>query len=202
MRLCSSTALIVADQKVQEEKARRLEKSRAERQAREDEKRAYVNGKLLEEASAPAYEREIEDCTTLINYFRVGTKGAPPALSTAPNGAAKASAEGLAALPALSLRTVDSAAPAGAVAFARKEEDNSLFAGKSKKARAPKPAGGAASSGPSQALNLPMSTLSALLQFGISAPLSQADVPKTADALEEKRKWYKDNQVRVRLTPL
>jgi len=54
---------------------------------------------------------------------------------------------------------------------------------------------GEPSSAASQSLQLPIATLAALLHLNVPTPLSQADVSKTVEALEERSKWYKDNQV-------
>lgn len=47
--------LMRTDTKMNEDRARRIEKQKAERAAYEETKRSEVNERLLEEASAPAY---------------------------------------------------------------------------------------------------------------------------------------------------
>ena len=194
--------------KVNEDRTKRMERQRAERTAIEEAKRKDVNERLLEEASAPAYEREIEDCRTLIDYFSRGTSSRAPALSTT----ASAAPAGVNKLPALDLRTIESALPEGATALKKKGQEEEMFYGGGGKKGGKKGAkkGGSTPATPStptadgattpstassQSLNLPMSTLAALLAFNIPAPLSQGDVPKTVEALREKQTWFKDNQV-------
>lgn len=188
-----------------DDRAKRLERQRAERQQFEDAKRSEINERLLEEAQAPAFEREIEDCRTLIDFFqrRIGIA------STAGPGSSLFARAAVAGVPKLELRTVESGPPAGAVALKKKgTEEEVFFVGgggkKSKKGPRPSkvdaPVAGKddepAKEAPSQPLNLPFPTLSALLSLGITSPLTVADVPTTIDALEVKKKYFTDNQVR------
>lgn len=155
---------------------------------------------MLEEARAPAFEREIEDCTTLITYFQRFQSGASsipePTLSSAPKPAG-----GVEAVPSLELRKVEDEVPQGAQIMKKKQEnDQSFFTVSSTKG---KKKGGAKRSDTGKdkekestaALNVPFQTVAALLQFNISVPLSRDDVPKTVDALKEKQSWFKENQV-------
>ncbi|KAK9896473.1 hypothetical protein P389DRAFT_79681 [Cystobasidium minutum MCA 4210] len=188
--------------KANEDRAKRIERQQAERRAYEDNKRKEIAERMLEEARAPAFEREIEDCTTLITYFQRFQSGASsvpePTLSSAP-----APAGGVAAVPSLELRKVEDEVPQGATIMKKKQEnDMSFFTVSSTKG---KKKGGAkrADTGKekeketSGALNVPFQTVAALLQFNISVPLSRDDVPKTVDALKEKQSWFKENQDRV-----
>jgi len=195
-------------QKMNEDKARRIERQKAERAAQEKEKRDEINERLLEEASAPAYEREIEDTRTLIQYFTKGggKHGSAVPTPTLASGAASGIPEGgLSRLPTLEIRQVENTIPEGAMALKKKGEDDEdiMFGGvagkKGKKGRkTPKTTlengESPSSSATSQSLNLPMPTLAALLHLNVPTPLSQADIPKTVEALEERQKWYKDNQ--------
>lgn len=184
-------------QKMNEDRARRAEKQKAEKAAADDAKRQEVNERLLEEASQPAFEREIEDCSTLIEYFsRGGGKASvpAPALSTASTNSPK--------VPAHDLRKVD-AIPEGATVLKKKgADDDSFFSGMGggKKGRKGKKGQASAEdesgSPANQSLNLPMSTLSALLTLEVSTPLTSADIPKTIEALREKQQHLKDTQVR------
>lgn len=192
----------LADTRVNEERSKRIERQQAERRAYEDNKRKEVAERMLEEARAPAFEREIEDCTTLISYFQRFQGGAPsvpePKLSTAP------AAEGAVQIvPALEMRKVEDEVPQGAVVMKKKQDNDQSFfvvsGGKGKKKGAAKrtdigkekekEAPGSAT------MNVPFQTVAALLQFNISVPLSRDDVPKAIDALKEKQSWFKENQV-------
>lgn len=154
---------------------------------------------MLEEARAPAFEREIEDCTTLITYFgrfQSGASSVPePTLSSTPKAAA-----GVQNVPSLELRQVQDEVPQGAVIMKKKQEnDQSFFTVSStkgkKKGGAKRDTGKEKEKETSAALNVPFQTVAALLQFNISVPLSKDDVPKTVDALKEKQAWFKENQV-------
>lgn len=194
-----------------DDRAKRQERQRAERQAYEDDKRAEVNERLLEEAQAPAFEREIEDCRNLIATFkrRIGQGGS----SSAPTSNGSSSLferASVAGVPALELRKVEGEAPKGAVVAKKKgtEEEESWggFGGKSKKKGGNKAAASATKSDEAvsdgapakdEKLNLPFGTLSALMSLGITAPLTTADVPKAIDDLEIKKKYLVDNQVSI-----
>ena len=155
---------------------------------------------MLEEARAPAFEREIEDCTTLITYFQRFQSGASsvpePTLSSAPTPAG-----GVAAVPSLELRKVEDEVPQGAQVMKKKQEaDRSFFTvsstkGKKKGAAKRTDTGKEKEKESTASLNVPFQTVAALLQFNISVPLSRDDVPKTVDALKEKQSWFKENQV-------
>lgn len=185
--------------KANEERARRIERQQAERRQYEEAKRKEINEQLLEEARMPAFAREIEDCTTLINYFSkfvAGGSNVPePTLSTVPSSQNKS---GLSAVPQLEIRKVENDIPEGAIMMKKKADEDNYFAGKSKNKRGgnKKAAAAAASENTSTSLNVPFQTVAALLQFNISAPLSRDDVPKTVDALKEKRTYFEENQVR------
>ncbi|KAM0751038.1 hypothetical protein T439DRAFT_342782 [Meredithblackwellia eburnea MCA 4105] len=185
-------------QKRDEERQKRLERQRSERQQYEDSKRAEVNGRLLEEAQAPAFEREIEDCRTLIDFFqkRIGLTGS--GFST--SGSTLYERQAVAGVPALDIRKVETGPPAGSVALKKKgeAEEEVFFVGKGKKGKkGPKPVKEEEKENTNQALNLPFGTLSALLTLGITSPLTTAEVPKTIEALEVKKKYFTDNQDRV-----
>lgn len=189
-----------------EDRARRVERQQTERRQYEDAKRTEANEKALEEARQPAFYHDIEDCSTLIGYLsRFTTAGASsvpePTLSTSTKA-------GPAGVPALQLRQADkSDFPEGAVIMKKKGQDadsGSFFAGtggkKGKKGAASKKASDSAAStetSGNQALNVSFQTVAALLQLNISAPLSRDDVPKTIEALKEKKKYFEENQVRA-----
>lgn len=151
-----------------------------------------TNLRLLEEAQAPAYEREIEDCRTLIDYFHKRFN------ATVSEEEKKDSEKaGLAGVPELKLRVVDAAVPAGAVAAKKKgevEEEYFMGGGGGKKGRKGRKVESVKEVG-EEKLNLPFPTLGALLQLGIGSPLTKDDVQKTVESLELKKKFFTDNQV-------
>lgn len=176
-----------------EDRAKKAERQKAEKAAYEESKRKEVNEQLLEEASQPAFEREIEDCATLIEYFsRGGGKSTVPAPKLATSG------DKVPKVPAHDLRKVD-AIPEGATVLKKKGDDDErdgLFGGmgggkKGKKGGRKQTEDSSSSTG----LQLPMSTLSALMTLEVPSPITSADVPKTVEALQEKQQWFKQNQV-------
>ncbi|ORY83535.1 hypothetical protein BCR35DRAFT_265213 [Leucosporidium creatinivorum] len=195
-------------QKLNDDRAKRIERQRSERQAHEDAKRSEINQRLLEEAQAPAFEREIEDCRTLIDFFekRIGLAGS----GSTSNGGALYERSAVAGVPQLELRKVETEAPKGAVVAKKKgeqeEESWGGFGGKKGKKggkKAPAPAAAAEEekeengAPKNEALNLPLGTLTALLSLGITSPLTTADVPKAIESLQVKKKYFVDNQARV-----
>ncbi|KAH8118275.1 hypothetical protein DFH11DRAFT_1686480 [Phellopilus nigrolimitatus] len=197
--------------KLSEDRARRAERARAQRAAEEDAKKEETARRLREEAEAPAYQAEIEDCQTLIDVFS-GKAGGAAKLSTA-GGPPAARGE-------LQLRQVAADAD-GLVARKKKGTDEDTYfvggAGKGRKgkrggakppaapcerragrrgarAHAHATAGSGAGSG---ALNVPLPTLAALLALSIPPPASAADVPRAVADLQTKKAWFEANQARA-----
>ncbi|GAA6030419.1 hypothetical protein JCM8097_009099 [Rhodosporidiobolus ruineniae] len=196
-------------QKLNDERAKRDERRRTERKQHEESKRAEVNQRLLEEAQAPAFEREIEDCRTLILSFKQRI-GLAPSSSNGSTGSLFARKD-VAGVPKLEIRKVDSNdLPKGTVLKKKADQEEEswggLAAGKKgkkggKKSPAPPAAAeeGEAAPAPAQdeKLNLPLGTLTALMSLGITAPLTTGDVQRAIDDLELKMKYFVDNQDRI-----
>lgn len=181
-------------QKVNEERARRAERLKAQRVAEEEEKRRQVAERLLEEARTPAFQSKIEDCQTLIGYLSARIAGgnapvpAPTSLSTSsqqalPAGVAK-----------LEFRQVEQNVEGGLVQRKKKGEgEESYFVGG-------KGRGGKKGTGKGVAareLNLPLATLSALTELAIPPPASAADLPRAVEDLKTKKAWFEANQEKV-----
>jgi hypothetical protein len=180
--------------KVNEDRVRRAEKIRAQRAAEEAEKKRETAERLLEEAALPAYQLEIEDCQTLIDFFSGKSTGS----SSVPLSA-KADVAGV---PKLELRKVESGPGDGFVARKKKgEEEDAYFVGKGKgkgKKGFTNKAGNDSSDSPaSTQLNVSLPTLSGLLALSIPAPTSSADVPRVIEDLKTKKAWFEANQSRV-----
>ncbi|KAH9899841.1 hypothetical protein C8Q73DRAFT_637970 [Cubamyces lactineus] len=188
--------------KLNEDRARRAERARAQRAAEEEAKKKEIADRLREEAEIPAFQAQIEDCQTLIDYF--SGKSSSATLSSQKPLTEKSD---LAGVPKLELRKVE-AVPEGAVVRKKKGEDEeAYFVGGGKKkggkkggAKPATPAGesnGADSPSPSGQLNVPLPTLSALLTLSIPPPTSPADVPRVIEDLKTKKAWFEANQARV-----
>lgn len=187
------------DDKLNADRAKRMERQRAERQEYEDIKRGEVNGRLLEEANAPAFEREIEDCRTLIDSFQ-RRLGLPSSGTSTPNGGAFGGAAvlNLPGMAKLEPRVVESGAPPGTTALKKKyaEEDEYFVGGKKGKKGPRKVAEGSTTPVKTDAaLNLPFGTLSALLALGIESPIVLSQVATTIESLQKKQKYFVENQV-------
>ncbi|TFY66942.1 hypothetical protein EVG20_g4142 [Dentipellis fragilis] len=180
--------------KVNEDKARRAERARAQRAADEEQKKKELAERLREEAAQPAFQIQIEDCQTLIDYFN----GKPSATASA------SVARVLADEPKLDLRKVEAGPAEGLVVRKKKGEDEESYfvggkgKGKGKKGNTKAVNNGAdASSTSSASLHVPLPTLSALLSLSIPPPSSSADIPRVVDDLNTKKAWFEANQARV-----
>jgi hypothetical protein len=178
--------------KLNEDRARRAERRRAQKEAEEEEKRQARVIKLREEASQPAFQVQIEDCQTLIDYF--SGKSSTAVVSSAKAGFAE---------PTQEIRQVE-AAPDGFVPRKKKgDEEQAFFVGGKGKSKSKKGNKADASAPPVEAtpsssnVNVPFGTLSALLSLSIPPPSSQADVARVVEDLKTKKAWFEANQARM-----
>ncbi|KAG6919428.1 hypothetical protein DXG01_006311 [Tephrocybe rancida] len=184
--------------KVNEDRARRAEKARAQRAAEDAQKKAEIAERLLEEATLPAFQAQIEDCQTLIDQLSDKNTGNVTYKSTPLLEKAE-----IAGVAKLEVRQVE-AAPEGSIVRKKKgEDDDNYFIGGKGKGKGKKGASKAADatlaspSGVSAPLNLPLPTLSALLSLSIPPPASSADVPRVIEDLKTKKAWFEANQARA-----
>jgi hypothetical protein len=185
------------DTKLNDDRAKRQERQRLERLGVEDAKRAEVNERLLEEAQAPAFEREIEDCRTLIDFFqrRMGASGAATPVERL--GGPQSIIAGVAQLEIRQI--ADGGITGGNVPLKKKyDQQDEYFTGGKKGKKGPrKVAEGETTPTKNESLNLPFGTLSALLTLGIESPIVLSEVPKTIESLEVKKQYFVSNQARV-----
>jgi hypothetical protein len=182
--------------KVNEDRARRAEKARAQRAAEEAQKRLGQAERLREEAAVPAYQSQIEDCQTLVDFFSGKSSGNAPLTTSSTVEKAE-----VAGIPKLDIRKVD--APDGLVAVKKRDEEAYFVGGKGKKGKK----GGAKQDGAADTntgasstaarLNIPFALLSALFSLSIPAPASTTDVPRVIEDLKTKKAWFEANQARV-----
>lgn len=187
--------------KVNEERARRAERARAQRAAEEEAKKKELAEQIREEAEVPAYQTQIEDCQTLVDYF----SGKTPAATLSTEKEEKA----VVGVPKLEIRKVEAAPGEGLVARKKKGDDEGdYFVAKSRKSQkgqkgakpTPAPAAESQTSDASSSqgqLHVPLPTLSALLSLSITPPTSTADVPRVVEDLKAKKAWFLENQARV-----
>ncbi|KAJ7507818.1 hypothetical protein B0H11DRAFT_1793496 [Mycena galericulata] len=182
--------------KVNEDRAKRAERVRAQRAAEELQKKQERAERIREEAEMPAFQAQIEDCQTLIDYFSGKSSGTVTFKS-----ASLTAKPDVAGVPKLEIRKVE-AAPEGLVARKKKGEDEDAYfvggKGKGKGKKAPVKAADAPDALPSATqLNVPLPTLSALLALSIPPPASNVDVPRVIEDLKTKKEWFEANQARV-----
>ncbi|KAG1907180.1 uncharacterized protein F5891DRAFT_939601 [Suillus fuscotomentosus] len=172
--------------KVNEDRARRLEKARAQRDAEEAQRKLAIADGLREEASMPAFQTQIEDCQTLIDFFSGKSSGS--VVSSSSSVPVKSDVSGV---PQLEIRQVD--AVGETMVALKKKDEESYFVGKGKKGKKnPK----ATSPADTSAIHLPYGQLSALLSLSIPPPTDQADVPRVIEDLKTKKAWFEANQAR------
>ncbi|KAJ7682795.1 hypothetical protein DFH06DRAFT_972163 [Mycena polygramma] len=183
--------------KVNDDRAKRAERLRAQRAAEELQKKQERAERIREEAEMPAFQAQIEDCQTLIDYFSGKSSGTVTFKSTSLHTRAD-----VAGVPKLEIRKVE-AAPEGVVMRKKKGEDEDAYfvggkgKGKGKKSQ-PKAAESSDAAAPTATqLNVPLPTLSALLSLSIPPPASNIDVPRVIEDLKTKKEWFEANQVRV-----
>ncbi|KAJ3997017.1 hypothetical protein F5050DRAFT_1491607 [Lentinula boryana] len=176
--------------KLQEDRARRAERIRAQRASDELQAKQETAQRLREEAESPAYQAQIEDCQTLIDSFSG---------KSSENGALKSTflveKQEVAGVSKLEIRKVEDV-PEGVVVRKKKGEDSDAYfvGGKGKnKGKKTKTNGSVETA---SHLNLPFSTLSALLNFSIPPPTSSADIPRVIENLQTKKAWFEANQAR------
>jgi DNA repair exonuclease SbcCD ATPase subunit len=178
--------------KLNEDRARRAERRRAQKEAEEEEKRQARAIRLREEASQPAFQVQVEDCQTLIDYF--SGKSSTAVVSSAKAGFAEPSQE---------IRQVEAAPDSFVLRKKKGEEEEAYFVGGKGKSKSKKGNKADANAPPVEAtpssstVNVPFGTLSALLSLSIPPPSSQADVPRVVEDLKTKKAWFEANQARV-----
>ncbi|TFY56264.1 hypothetical protein EVJ58_g7749 [Rhodofomes roseus] len=188
--------------KVNEERARRAERARAQRAADEEAKKKELAEQIREEAEAPAFQAQVEDCQTLVDYFSGKT--------SAPSLSSEKEDKSVAGVPKLEIRKVDAAPGEGMVVHKKRDDDEAdYFVAKSRKGQKAQKGGAKAApaaaestnasdaSGSQGQLHVPLPTLSALLSLSIAPPTSSADVPRVIEDLKAKKAWFLENQARV-----
>jgi hypothetical protein len=172
--------------KINEDRARRLEKARNQREAEEAQRKLAIADGLREEASMPAFQTQIEDCQTLIDALSGKSSG-----NVVLSSSSLPTKSDVSGVPQLDIRQVD--AVGEAMVALKKKDEESYFVGKGKKGKkSPK----AASPADSSVIHLPYGQLSALLSLSIPPPTGQADVPRVIEDLKTKKAWFEANQAR------
>lgn len=187
--------------KVNEDRAKRAERARAQRAADETQKKQEIAERLREEAEVPAFQAQIEDCQTLIDYFSGRNSG-----NITFKGASLSAKADVAGVPKLELRKVEGV-PEGLVARKKKGEDEDAYfvGGKGKAKRGVAKGNGSPDANNSTTtpptintpINVPLATLSALLSLSIPPPVSAVDVPRLIEDLKTKKAWFEANQAHV-----
>ena len=172
-----------------EARRHRAEKRKQEQEAYEAGKRREVAQARLEEASAPAYQAEINTAEQLIRYFD-------------PSAVAAKETSGPSKFAATAQRTVDTAGLKGTKLVRKDAEEESYFIGtggkKGKKGKkAPVAASSPTPSTPTEGkFNLNLGVIEQLSAIDVDAPNSQADVPAVIEKLKSKLETWKKDQDR------
>lgn len=176
--------------KVNEDRARRAERARAQRAAEEAQKRLEHAQRLREEASLPAYQAEIEDCQTIIDAF--SGKSSDTAVLSSSSLPARGEVAGV---PRLELRQVEATSDGLVLRKKKGEDEETYFAGKGKRGKKDKIPKIAQEMDTLK--NLPFGTITALSKLAIPLPTAASDIPRVIEDLKTKKAWYEANQARV-----
>ena len=186
--------------KVQADRQARQDRFKAEKAKEDAERQIEEISRMREDAKLPAYSKEIEDCQILIGWFQGKNGSEVP--STNAGGKGQTTLEGV---KALEIRQVETEFKGMTLKKKGDDELAGFFggSGKGKKKGGKGGAGSKAASGTAtpaegesskkDAVNLPMSLLSAILSLGIHPPSGKDDVQRTVDDLETKKAWFEAN---------
>jgi hypothetical protein len=186
--------------KINDDRARRAEKARAQRAAEELQKKEEIAERLREEAQSPAFQAQIEDCQTLIDYFTGKSTGNITYKSTPLTVRPE-----VAGVPKLELRKVEESSEGLVVHKKKGDEEDAYFVSnkKNKTKKGSSKANGTGRTTPTSptnantSLNVPLPTLAALLSLSIPPPASNLDLPRLVEDLNTKKVWFEANQARV-----
>lgn len=185
------------------ERARKQERAKAERKEADAARRLEQATQLREDAKLSAFQAQIEDCQTLIDYL----SGKPTSFRSSQALQEKKAIVGVAALEARKV-----AVDENLVVRNKKDDDESFFVGgkkkkggQQKKTKAnglPAPVEkekdeGAEKDKPDAKLNLPLHVLAAIMELSIPPPTSSSDVPRAIEDLHTKKTWFEVNNDRV-----
>ncbi|KAK9466689.1 hypothetical protein V1512DRAFT_263203 [Lipomyces arxii] len=165
----------------QAERQKRWERKKAEREEFERERRKRRAAQRLETASQPAFEDDIAQAESLLQYFDPSFK--PSATSTL---------RSTSSLAAQATRTVDPAPPAGTQIISRKIEED-YFVGKKNKKRN----NTVSAPAEKEKFTLNLEIVNQLGALSIGVPTSREEVPPVVASLKEKITWFKENQASV-----
>lgn len=165
----------------------RIEKSKAEQEAYQKERRRKIADKKLEEASEPAYINEIIAAEGLIRFFEPSSAEAAKSLRGPSGFAAEAQ------------RSVDGSGIKGTRVSKKEDREENYFMGNGgKKGRKGKK--GSPPSTPTEGkFNISIGIIEELAKVNVEPPMNQASVPEVVQKLKEKRdQWKKDQDQKTK----
>lgn len=174
------------------DQALKAELIRKEKQMKERQQRLEARARLLERASAPAFEAERRGCNSLLTYFSPMVVSSPDVLSTTPNSSA---GKGGITTPSEN----DNSPGAGWVPLRKKKErEEEFFVGGSKMASKKSsskatPSQQRSNSSPKK-LAIPLTIMTLLESNGIAIPTTLNDVPDTINEIQKKLQWLNNHE--------
>ncbi|KAF8592402.1 hypothetical protein K439DRAFT_1378504 [Ramaria rubella] len=172
-----------------EARAQEAERTRAERTAQEEQRRAEAQGRLLEKARAPAFAAQIHDCRSLLEYFSPKAEHSSTIVAPATQEKGQSSQQNL-------LPLGENHPGQDWVPLKKKGEEDAFFVGgkgKAKKARKKTSASTASSS----KVSVPLGIMTTLVSLSIAPPTTAGDIARTIEDIHKKIEWFEDNQTRV-----
>ncbi|KAJ3200518.1 hypothetical protein HK099_002615 [Clydaea vesicula] len=173
-------------QHLKAERERKNEAYQIEKQQIRDRKLTEEAEREREEAEIPAYTEEINQCETLIKHFNQYIAGSNDA-----NGQTQAAAVNA------NIRKVDDSLPEGAAVLVKnkdREEDFMVMGGKKNKKNRKHEQIKENNTPVTKVLKLDLLLIDQLAKLKIEIPSSIKDVESTLKSLEEKKKFFKENQ--------
>lgn len=161
-----------------EQKQKAWERSRAERERRDKERKLERAQKMLAEASDPAYLDEIRRANSLLQYFDPSFVVEKAPLQASTN------------LQAQAERKVDDSDLKGVKILSKKDRDEDLFPAQKKGKKGKKHNAAAAKS----IFNCPPSVVEDCSSMGIDPPMSAEEVPGVVEKVKAKLEHWKADQ--------
>lgn len=164
------------------EAARKKEEYKKRAAEEREEKMRFAAEKELEKAAIPAFTDELALCATLSALLASYNPDAKTDVNTE-----------VAKTPSANGRAVDTSMPDGAVVIQKKSDrEEAFFVGKKGKKSAKR---SAPSSTPTvKPFKLDLELIDQFSRLKVEIPVSTADIPKTLEAIEAKKKYYLENQ--------
>ncbi|TPX71215.1 hypothetical protein SpCBS45565_g01256 [Spizellomyces sp. 'palustris'] len=163
-----------------EEQARKREQYLARKREESEARLTAQAEREREAAEIPAYSDEINQCATLIKFLENYSSKSEATKTNSADASTTA-------------RQMETGLPEGAVLLKKKDDEEYMVLG-NKKGKKGRRQAGTGQSEKVKPFKLDFDIIDQFVKLKIDLPVSAAEIPATISALEEKQKWFKDNQ--------